>query len=62
MVATPEWVALAKDVDVGQVVQSPQAPFGAVKVKIGNIVHNIELGSKKSVVRDRAGIGLLGSG
>jgi len=52
----PEWVALVQDIDTSKFVQAPETAFDAVKVRIGNTVHNIALASK------RAGLGRVGGG
>lgn len=56
----PEWIALLENIDVNKHLHAPEAPFGAVKAKIGNAVHNIELGSRKGSLRK--GVGILGLG
>ncbi|KAF2202877.1 hypothetical protein GQ43DRAFT_412803 [Delitschia confertaspora ATCC 74209] len=49
---------LLMEMDIGDKVTSPKDLFQVVKVKIGNAIHNIELGSRKAV--QEKGIGLLG--
>ncbi|KAH7399476.1 U6 snRNA phosphodiesterase Usb1 [Pyrenochaeta sp. MPI-SDFR-AT-0127] len=44
----PEWISLIQSVDVDKFVQSPQAMFDTVKARIGNVVHNIALGTRRS--------------
>jgi hypothetical protein len=48
----PEWTSLIKTIDVSKYIQSPQASFDAVKVRVGNVVHNIALerGTKGSII------------
>jgi hypothetical protein len=48
----PDWISLARNVDVSRFVQPPQAAFDVVKARIGNVVHNVSLGLK------RPGLGL----
>jgi hypothetical protein len=43
----PEWVTLVQDIDASKLIRAPEAAFDAVKVKIGNTVHNIPLASKR---------------
>ncbi|KAF2118141.1 hypothetical protein BDV96DRAFT_569345 [Lophiotrema nucula] len=56
----PEWVDLVRTFDVGDYIQQPQTPFEAVKAKIGNTIHSIELSSRKNILGK--GGGLLGLG
>lgn len=39
----PEWISLVKSINVGEYVRSPQASFDAVKARVGNMVHSIDL-------------------
>ncbi|EAT88403.1 U6 snRNA phosphodiesterase [Parastagonospora nodorum] len=39
----PEWTALIKNIDVSERIKQPQASIDVVKVRIGNVVHNIDL-------------------
>jgi hypothetical protein len=55
-----EWIDLVRDLDISQSTKTPCIPFDAVKVKIGNTVHSIPLGSNMSTVR--RGSGILGLG
>jgi len=48
----PNWIALVRNVDVSGFVQPPQTAFDVVKARIGNVVHNVNLGLK------RPGLGL----
>ncbi|KAF2187652.1 hypothetical protein K469DRAFT_628515 [Zopfia rhizophila CBS 207.26] len=56
----PEWMALLETVNVKREIQSPKDPIDAVKIKIGNVIHNFALGAKKVVLRK--GEGILGLG
>ncbi|KAF2705176.1 hypothetical protein K504DRAFT_484547 [Pleomassaria siparia CBS 279.74] len=56
----PEWIALLGTIDLTKHLQAPEAPFDAVKVKVGNVVHNIELSARKGRAQKRAGILGLG--
>ncbi|KAF2259090.1 hypothetical protein CC78DRAFT_476349 [Lojkania enalia] len=56
----PEWLALVRDISVGDYIKRPQVPFDAVKAKVGNTIHNIELAPKK--ISPRKGGGILGLG
>ena len=56
----PAWVALLEHIDVKKHIQGPEAPFDAVKAKVGNIVHSIDLGARKG--NSRIGAGILGLG
>jgi hypothetical protein len=44
----PEWVSLAQNIDVRKHIQSPEASFDVVKARVGNAVHNFELGTNRS--------------
>lgn len=46
----PEWVSLVQSIDVHKYISSPQAMFDAVKARIGNVVHNIALGTQRSTL------------
>jgi hypothetical protein len=50
-----EMIASVLQIDVGKFIQSPQVAFDSVKARVGNVVHNISLGAK------RTGLGLGGS-
>jgi hypothetical protein len=53
------WISLVQNIDVSKHIQSPQAAFDAVKVKIGNTVHIISLGPKRHVLgKGGGGLGL----
>jgi hypothetical protein len=56
----PEWIALVSGINVAEVIKPPSAPFGVVKARVGNVVHNIRLGSGTSSVNQ--GAGMLGLG
>lgn len=51
-----KWAALVQNIDISKYIESPGATFDAVKVRIGNAVHNIPLVSK------RPGLGKSGRG
>lgn len=54
-----EWVSLVQSMDIGRHIRSPQAPFDVVKARVGNTVHNFDLGSrKKSLVKAHGSLGL----
>ncbi|KAF1360461.1 hypothetical protein EJ07DRAFT_165115 [Lizonia empirigonia] len=40
----PEWVSLVQRIDVTRYVCSPRATFDVVKTRVGNVVHNFDLG------------------
>ena len=44
----PEWVSLVQNIDVRKHIQSPEASFDVVKARVGNVVHNFELGTNRS--------------
>ncbi|KAL5121304.1 poly(U)-specific 3'-to-5' RNA exonuclease [Pleosporales sp. CAS-2024a] len=44
----PEWIDLVKNITVSEHIKAPQSPIGAVKARIGNMVHSIELGAARS--------------
>jgi hypothetical protein len=44
----PAWTDVVLNMDVSDLVKPPVAPFEAVKVRIGNTVHSIPLGVKKT--------------
>lgn len=48
-----DWISLVRDIDVKKYVQQPQAAFSAVKARIGNVVHNLDLRERRS----RVGLG-----
>jgi hypothetical protein len=39
----PDWVSLVKSVNLDEHVRSPEASFDAVKARVGNVVHSIDL-------------------
>ncbi|KAH9873795.1 hypothetical protein IAQ61_004422 [Plenodomus lingam] len=51
----PEWISWVKNIDVGAFTQPPEAAIDVVKVRIGNVVTSIALGSK------RPGLAMRGS-
>jgi hypothetical protein len=42
-----EWTALVQSIDASEYIQSPDAVFDSVKVRVGNAVHNIPLAPKR---------------
>jgi hypothetical protein len=44
----PEWISLVQNIDIRKHIQSPQTSFDVVKTRIGNVVHNFELGASRS--------------
>ncbi|KAF1997668.1 hypothetical protein P154DRAFT_440761 [Amniculicola lignicola CBS 123094] len=54
----PEWLTLLDSINLHDLVKPPKAPFDVVKAKIGNVVHNIELGARRPSLGK--GGGLLG--
>lgn len=44
----PEWVSLVKSVNLDEHVRSLEASFDAVKVRVGNVVHGIDLRSRST--------------
>ncbi|KAF3001313.1 poly(U)-specific 3'-to-5' RNA exonuclease [Curvularia kusanoi] len=54
-----EWVSLVHSIDVDKYIHSPQASFDVVKARVGNTVHNFDLGSRKnSLVKASGSLGL----
>jgi hypothetical protein len=54
-----EWVSLVQGMDVSSHIRSPQASFDVVKARVGNTVHNFDLGSRKnSLVKAQGSLGL----
>ena len=43
-----EWTTLVRTIDTSKYIQSPEAAFDAIKVRIGNAVQNINLPTKRS--------------
>ncbi|KAH8725276.1 U6 snRNA phosphodiesterase Usb1 [Phaeosphaeriaceae sp. PMI808] len=39
----PKWISLIRTIDVSKHIPSPQAAFDATKVRVGNVVHNMDL-------------------
>ncbi|KAF3046363.1 poly(U)-specific 3'-to-5' RNA exonuclease [Didymella heteroderae] len=56
----PKWISLVRDMDVDKHIHSPQAAFDVVKARVGNVVHNFDLITRKSSLG--AGRGSLGLG
>ena len=56
----PAFIKLVNDFDVSEHVTSLEPTFDTVKVKVGNTVHSIDLGSKKKGLGTKSG--LLGLG
>jgi hypothetical protein len=56
----PAWIRLVQDLDISKHVDEIEMSFHVVKAKIGNVVNNIDLGSKKSGLMAKGG--LLGLG
>jgi hypothetical protein len=55
----PEWVSLVQNIDVDKHIHSPQASFNVVKARVGNVVHNYDLGRRKnSLGTGRGSLGL----
>ena len=44
----PEWISLVQAMDVDEHIRSPQASFDVVKARVGNVVHNFDLGTRKN--------------
>ncbi|KAJ4984274.1 hypothetical protein SVAN01_10243 [Stagonosporopsis vannaccii] len=52
----PQWVDLVRGLHVDSHIRSPQASFGVVKARVGNVVHNFDLRTRKnSLGRDNQG-------
>ncbi|KAF2626894.1 hypothetical protein BU25DRAFT_342818 [Macroventuria anomochaeta] len=43
-----EWVSLVQSMDVDEHIRLPQASFDVVKARVGNVVHNFDLGTRKN--------------
>lgn len=56
----PEWIDLVRDMGVDKHIHSPQAAFDVVKARVGNVVHNFDLVTRKSSLG--TGRGSLGLG
>ena len=56
----PEWVSLIQSMDVDKYIHTSQVSFDVVKARVGNVVHNIELRSRKNNLG--TGRGSLGLG
>ena len=56
----PEWISLVQSVNVNRHVRSPQAFFDVVKARVGNVVHNFDLSTRKNSLG--TGQGSLGLG
>lgn len=44
----PQWVDLVQDLDVDSHIRAPQASFDVVKARVGNVVHNFDLKTRKN--------------
>lgn len=54
-----EWIDLVQSINVSDYVQAPEVAFDVVKVRVGNVVHNINLEpSRSSLGRGRGLLGL----
>ncbi|KAF9699506.1 hypothetical protein EKO04_002274 [Ascochyta lentis] len=54
----PDLVTLVQSIDVGRYIRSPQASFEVVKARVGNVVHNFDLGTRKnSLGTERGSLG-----
>jgi hypothetical protein len=42
----PEWISLVQSMGVDEHIRSPQASFDVVKARVGNVVHNFDLGRR----------------
>lgn len=51
----PEWVSLVQRIDVTRYVYSPRATFDVVKARVGNVVHNFDLGIRRNSHGTRQG-------
>ncbi|UPX11668.1 poly(U)-specific 3'-to-5' RNA exonuclease [Ascochyta rabiei] len=55
----PEWASLVQSIDVGRCVRSPQASFDVIKARVGNVVHNFDLDTRRSSLgTERGSLGL----
>ncbi|KAJ8112115.1 hypothetical protein OPT61_g5440 [Boeremia exigua] len=52
-----EWVELVEGLDVDSHIHSPQASFDVVKARVGNVVHNFELRTRKNSL-GKTGLGM----
>ncbi|KAF1832950.1 hypothetical protein BDW02DRAFT_648763 [Decorospora gaudefroyi] len=46
-----EWMTVIENIDISKYIQSPEAAFDAVKVKIGNAVQSISLATRRAAQR-----------
>jgi len=53
-----EWTALVEQLDTTRFIQSPEAAFDTVKVRIGSAVHNITLSTRRIGLGKSRGLGL----
>jgi hypothetical protein len=54
----PEWLSLVRRLDTRKYIQVPEAAFDAIKIRVGNAVHNIALGTKRcGLGQVRGGLG-----
>lgn len=44
----PAWISLVQNMDVERCIRSPQASFETVKARVGNVVHNFDLGTRRN--------------
>jgi hypothetical protein len=56
----PEWISVIKAIEVGRYLATPEATFNTVKVRVGNVVHNINLSAERSGRTIKRGIMGLG--
>jgi hypothetical protein len=55
----PEWLSMVRKIDTRKYIQSPEAVFDAVKVRVGNVVQKLALGTKRrGLGQGRGGLGL----
>ena len=55
-----EWISLVKRIDLSEQVRPPAAAFDAVKARVGNVVHNIDLSNRTLSLGGKRG--MLGLG
>ena len=56
----PDWIELVKQLPIGTTVDPASISFDAVKARVGNVVHNIQLSTRAT--SGRRGGGILGLG
>jgi hypothetical protein len=55
----PEWLSMVRKIDTRKYIQSPEAVFDAVKVRVGNVVQKLALSTKRrGLGQGRGGLGL----